>query len=200
MGHEGQAFIMHEFNEAIAVQQAIVETGRQLAAVHPMPDTKKSLKQGLKEDERLLRELERLGKKFGATGKREEIAAAMEQLAKQTAETAKGGDESEAYEATAVLLSLKRKQQDAAASIQKIARKLRDTEMREKAAEFQKAMKQGSQELVKQLGQMRGAAMKVGQVLSTIDFTALPEGDREQFKQTLAALRDDVPPLPFARV
>src|SRR5215218_2375334 len=57
-----------------------------------------------------------------------------------------------------------------------------------------------ARELVEQLGQMRGAAMKVGQVLSTIDFTALPEGEREQFKQTLAALRDDVPPLPFKQV
>jgi predicted unusual protein kinase regulating ubiquinone biosynthesis (AarF/ABC1/UbiB family) len=47
---------------------------------------------------------------------------------------------------------------------------------------------------------MRGAAMKVGQVLSTIDFTAIPESEREEFKQTLAALRDDVPPLPFARM
>jgi predicted unusual protein kinase regulating ubiquinone biosynthesis (AarF/ABC1/UbiB family) len=57
-----------------------------------------------------------------------------------------------------------------------------------------------ARELVEQLGQMRGAAMKVGQVLSTIDFTALPEGEREEFKQTLAALRDDVPPLPFKQV
>jgi len=55
-------------------------------------------------------------------------------------------------------------------------------------------------ELVQQLGQMRGAAMKVGQVLSTIDFTALPEDERERFKQTLAKLRDDVPPLPFKQV
>ena len=47
---------------------------------------------------------------------------------------------------------------------------------------------------------MRGAAMKVGQVLSTIDFTALPEEEREEFKQTLAQLRDDVPPLPFKRL
>ena len=45
-----------------------------------------------------------------------------------------------------------------------------------------------------------GAAMKVGQVLSTIDFTALPEEERESFKQTLAQLRDDVPPLPFQRL
>jgi len=57
-----------------------------------------------------------------------------------------------------------------------------------------------ARELVEQLGQMRGAAMKVGQVLSTIDFTALPEGERENFKQTLAKLRDDVPPLPFKRL
>src|ERR687893_2824598 len=57
-----------------------------------------------------------------------------------------------------------------------------------------------ARELVEQLGQMRGAAMKVGQVLSTIDFTALPEAERENFKQTLAKLRDDVPPLPFRRL
>jgi predicted unusual protein kinase regulating ubiquinone biosynthesis (AarF/ABC1/UbiB family) len=57
-----------------------------------------------------------------------------------------------------------------------------------------------ARELVEQLGQMRGAAMKVGQVLSTIDFTALPEDERENFKQTLATLRDDVPPLPFRQV
>jgi predicted unusual protein kinase regulating ubiquinone biosynthesis (AarF/ABC1/UbiB family) len=57
-----------------------------------------------------------------------------------------------------------------------------------------------ARELVKQLGQMRGAAMKIGQVLSTVDFTAIPESEREEFKQTLAALRDDVPPLPFNKV
>src|SRR5918992_2171418 len=57
-----------------------------------------------------------------------------------------------------------------------------------------------ARELVEQLGQMRGAAMKVGQVLSTIDFTALPEDERENFKRTLAKLRDDVPPLPFRQV
>ncbi len=57
-----------------------------------------------------------------------------------------------------------------------------------------------ARELVKQLGQMRGAAMKVGQVLSTIDFTAIPESEREEFRATLAALRDDVPPLPFKAI
>ena len=57
-----------------------------------------------------------------------------------------------------------------------------------------------ARELVEQLGRMRGAAMKIGQVLSTVDFTAIPEAEREAFKQTLATLRDDVPPLPFAKV
>jgi len=57
-----------------------------------------------------------------------------------------------------------------------------------------------ARELVAQLGQMRGAAMKLGQVLSTIDFTAIPEGEREHFKETLATLRDDVEPVPFKRM
>ena len=94
MGHEGQAFITHEFNEAIAVQEAIVESGRQLSESVTVLDAQKSLKQGLKEDERLLKELQKLGEKFG------------------------------------------------------------DTDVRDKAGEFQKAMKDGSEELVKQLGQM----------------------------------------------
>jgi predicted unusual protein kinase regulating ubiquinone biosynthesis (AarF/ABC1/UbiB family) len=42
--------------------------------------------------------------------------------------------------------------------------------------------------------------MKVGQVLSTVDFTAIPESEREEFNATVAALRDDVPPLPFKKV
>jgi predicted unusual protein kinase regulating ubiquinone biosynthesis (AarF/ABC1/UbiB family) len=57
-----------------------------------------------------------------------------------------------------------------------------------------------ARELVEQLGHMRGAAMKIGQVLSTVDFTAIPESEREQFKNTLATLRDDVPPLPFSKL
>ena len=57
-----------------------------------------------------------------------------------------------------------------------------------------------ARELVEQLGRMRGAAMKIGQVLSTVDFTAIPESEREAFKQTLATLRDDVPPLPWSKL
>ncbi len=52
-------------------------------------------------------------------------------------------------------------------------------------------------ELVGQLGQMRGAAMKVGQMLSMVEFDGLPEEEQDDLQRQLAALRDDVPPVPF---
>jgi len=55
-------------------------------------------------------------------------------------------------------------------------------------------------EIVSALGQMKGAAMKFGQVLSTIDFEAVPEGEREAFKARLAALRDAAPSVSFDQV
>jgi predicted unusual protein kinase regulating ubiquinone biosynthesis (AarF/ABC1/UbiB family) len=54
------------------------------------------------------------------------------------------------------------------------------------------------QELVDQLGQMRGAAMKVGQMISMVEFDGLPDTERDELQRRLAALRDDVPPVPFA--
>ena len=50
-------------------------------------------------------------------------------------------------------------------------------------------------ELVEQLGQMKGAAMKIGQVLSTVDWDVVPEGERERFKERLGALRDAATPV-----
>jgi predicted unusual protein kinase regulating ubiquinone biosynthesis (AarF/ABC1/UbiB family) len=55
-------------------------------------------------------------------------------------------------------------------------------------------------QLVEQLGQMRGAAMKVGQMISMVEFDGLPEDERDELQRRLAALRDDVPPVPFARL
>src|SRR6202012_2423068 len=55
-------------------------------------------------------------------------------------------------------------------------------------------------ELVEQLGQMRGAAMKVGQVLSLVEFEGLPEDERDLLRAKLAELRDDVPPVPFPKL
>jgi len=54
------------------------------------------------------------------------------------------------------------------------------------------------QQLVDQLGQMRGAAMKVGQMISMVEFDGLPEEERDELQRRLAALRDDVPPVRFA--
>jgi hypothetical protein len=55
-------------------------------------------------------------------------------------------------------------------------------------------------ELVDQLSRMRGAAMKVGQLFSMIELDGLPEDQRDELQAKLATLRDDVPPLPFARL
>lgn len=55
-------------------------------------------------------------------------------------------------------------------------------------------------ELVTQLGRMKGAAMKIGQVLSTIDFDGVPAGEREAFKAKLATLRDQAPSVPFPQI
>jgi predicted unusual protein kinase regulating ubiquinone biosynthesis (AarF/ABC1/UbiB family) len=55
-------------------------------------------------------------------------------------------------------------------------------------------------QLVEQLGQMRGAAMKVGQVLSMVEFDGLPEDERDALQAKLAELRDDVPPVPFSKL
>src|SRR5881396_3020404 len=49
--------------------------------------------------------------------------------------------------------------------------------------------------LVDQLGQMRGAAMKVGQLLSMVELDGLPEDQRDELQARLAALRDDVAPV-----
>src|SRR3954453_9629732 len=54
------------------------------------------------------------------------------------------------------------------------------------------------QQLVDQLGQMRGAAMKVGQMISMVDLDGLPGDEQVERRRRLAALRDDVPPVPFA--
>jgi predicted unusual protein kinase regulating ubiquinone biosynthesis (AarF/ABC1/UbiB family) len=55
-------------------------------------------------------------------------------------------------------------------------------------------------ELVDQLGRMRGAAMKVGQMISMVDFDGLPDDQRDELQQRLATLRDSIPPMPFPRL
>jgi predicted unusual protein kinase regulating ubiquinone biosynthesis (AarF/ABC1/UbiB family) len=55
-------------------------------------------------------------------------------------------------------------------------------------------------ELVDQLGRMRGAAMKIGQMISMVELDDLPADQQDELRQKLATLRDDIPPVPFARL
>ena len=146
----GTEFIKHEFDEAIAIQQSIVASGKKLTTSHPVAAVKRQIKSALTVDQRHLTQLKKFGKPFGASGKREEVAEALGTLADETAAKA-GTEESEAYEAHAVLLNLKRKQQDSAAAMVKIAREQKDTDMRDSALEFGKATKASAQELADDL-------------------------------------------------
>lgn len=54
--------------------------------------------------------------------------------------------------------------------------------------------------LVDQLSVMRGAAMKAGQVLSTIEFPGLDPDQSAYLQSRLASLRDDVPPVSWKEI
>ena len=146
----GREFITHEFDEAIAIQQSICDAGTNLSQSHPVAAVKRQLTADLKVDQRHLAELQRFGKPFGAAGKREEVAEALGSLADETSAKA-GSEESEAYEAHAVLLNLKRKQQDSAEAMIKIARDRKDTDLRDSAMKMKKEIKASADELAKSL-------------------------------------------------
>lgn len=146
----GTEFIKHEFDEAIAIQQSIVASGKKLASAHPVAASKRQIKTALTVDQKHLTQLQKFGKPFGAMGKREEVAEALSSLAEETSEKA-GTEESEAYEAHAVLLNLKRKQQDSADALIKIARDRNDTDLRDAAKQMKKEIKAGADELGKSL-------------------------------------------------
>ncbi len=54
--------------------------------------------------------------------------------------------------------------------------------------------------LVDQLSVMRGAAMKAGQVLSTMEFPGLDEQQASHLQMRLASLRDNVPPVEWRQM
>lgn len=50
------------------------------------------------------------------------------------------------------------------------------------------------------LGDMKGVAMKVGQLVSFLDAGAIPEQHRATYQQIVGALQADAPPMPFGTV
>jgi len=74
---------------------------------------------------------------------------------------------------------------------------------RDSEASRQRASRQqlkSAESLVKILGSMRGAAMKVGQTLSAVDLGLVPEEIRPQFQEILAALQHDAEPISFRSI
>ena len=146
----GTEFIKHEFDEAIAIQETICACGESLARSHPVAEVRKQLQADLKVDQRHLKVLQKFGKPFGAQGEREEVAEALSKLAEETSQKA-GSEESEAYEAHAVLLNLRRKQQDSADAMIKIARDRKEPELRDAATTMRKEIKASADTLGKSL-------------------------------------------------
>jgi hypothetical protein len=146
----GTEFIKHEFDEAIAIQQSIVESGSALSTSHPVAAVKRQLSSDLKTDRQHLTKLQEFGKRYGAAGKREDVAKSLGKLASETAQKA-GSEESEAYEAHAVLLNLKRKQQDSADAMIKIARDRKETKLRDAATTMKREVKSSADDLAKSL-------------------------------------------------
>jgi predicted unusual protein kinase regulating ubiquinone biosynthesis (AarF/ABC1/UbiB family) len=56
---------------------------------------------------------------------------------------------------------------------------------------------EAAEQIVSALGTMKGAAMKVGQVMSFLDVGLVPEEYREEFQKKLGALRDAAPTVTF---
>jgi predicted unusual protein kinase regulating ubiquinone biosynthesis (AarF/ABC1/UbiB family) len=81
------------------------------------------------------------------------------------------------------------------------ARALRATgDSDRRAAAATRQQLKSAQALVKVLGSMRGAAMKVGQTLSAVDLGLVPEEVRPQFQEILASLQQDAKPVSFKSI
>ncbi len=59
---------------------------------------------------------------------------------------------------------------------------------------------EATRQIVAVLGGMKGAAMKIGQVLSFMDLGLVPEEHRDEFQAELARLRDSAPPVDFEQM
>src|SRR3954470_23445277 len=66
-----------------------------------------------------------------------------------------------------------------------------------KSAALERRHIEAAEQIVTALGTMKGAAMKLGQVLSFLDVGLVPEEHREEFQKKLAELRDAAPKVRF---
>ncbi len=80
----------------------------------------------------------------------------------------------------------------------KAANVVRSPEDSDKALERRQI--ETAEQIVTVLGGMKGAAMKVGQVLSFVDLGLVPEEYQEEFQAKLAALRDSAPTVSFEQM
>jgi hypothetical protein len=148
----GKEFIKHEFDEAIAIQQSIVDAESTLSKRHPESTAKRAIKSALAADEKYLQQLKTLGKQHDATGEVEDVAGGLTELMGMTLDKATTeGNDSDFYEAHAVLLNLKRKQWDSAGGMLAIARAQKNTKLRDAAKDFQAGQKVTSTALTKEL-------------------------------------------------
>src|SRR3954468_5232777 len=67
-----------------------------------------------------------------------------------------------------------------------------------KSAALERRHLEAAEQIVTALGTMKGAAMKLGQVMSFLDVGLVPEEHREEFQRKLGALRDAAPKVRFA--
>src|SRR5215210_169036 len=70
----------------------------------------------------------------------------------------------------------------------------------EAAVELDKRHLETAERMVDALGQMKGAAMKIGQLASFIDTDFLPPEYRELYQDKLSALRSEAPTMPWDKV
>jgi predicted unusual protein kinase regulating ubiquinone biosynthesis (AarF/ABC1/UbiB family) len=66
-----------------------------------------------------------------------------------------------------------------------------------KGAALERRHLEAAEQIVTALGTMKGAAMKLGQVMSFLDVGLVPEEHREEFQRKLGALRDAAPKVRF---
>jgi hypothetical protein len=145
----GTAFVKHEFDEAISIQKTVVEAARALSEAHPVPGARTAIKEMLPIGEEHLQTLQSFGALFDSRGKQEDVARGMSSLMQKTLAKAQegGAEESEAYEAHAVLLSLARKQQDSTASLILLAEKVDDRTLATAARKLQRELNASTKQL-----------------------------------------------------